>query len=64
MDMALFYIEKKTNEAGEYLIHSSACSSLPAEESMIYMGAYAQAPVKEATDRYKYVSTCPNCIPA
>jgi hypothetical protein len=62
--MALFYIERGTNEAGEHLIHSSTCSSLPAEETMIYMGSYAQAPVKEATDRYVTVSTCPNCLPA
>lgn len=62
--MALFYIEKERNEAGERMIHSSTCSSLPAEESMIYMGSYAQAPVKEATDRYVTVSTCPNCLSA
>jgi hypothetical protein len=26
-------------------------------------GAYAQAPVKEAMDRYVRVATCPNCLP-
>ena len=62
--MALFYIEKGTNEAGDHLIHSSTCACLPAEDSMIYMGSYAQAPVKEATDRYKTVSTCATCLPA
>lgn len=62
--MALFYIEKGTNDAGDHLIHSSTCTSLPAEEAMIYMGSYAKAPVKEATDRYVTVSTCPNCLPA
>ena len=62
--MALFYVEKGTNQAGEHLVHSSTCSSLPAEESMIYVGSYAQAPVKEVTDRYVRVATCPNCLPA
>ncbi len=62
--MALFYVEKGTNEAGEHLIHSSTCSSLPAEEVMHYVGAYAQAPVNEVMDRYVKVSTCPDCLPA
>ena len=62
--MALFYIEKATGDAGEHLIHSSICSSLPAEEAMIYIGSYAKAPVKEATDRYVNVRTCPTCLPA
>lgn len=62
--MALFYVEKNTNEAGEHLVHSSTCSSLPAEETMHYVGSYAQAPVKEVMDRYVKVSTCPNCSPA
>ena len=62
--MALFYVAKNTNEAGEHLVHSSNCSSLPAEETMHYVGSYAQAPVKEVMDRYVKVSTCPNCLPA
>lgn len=62
--MAEFYVEKKANEAGEHLVHSKTCSSLPAEKDMHYMGSYAQAPVKEAMDRYVKVSTCPNCLPA
>jgi len=61
--MALFYVEKGTNEAGDHLIHSSTCSCLPAEEAMHYVGAYAQAPVKEVMDRYVKVSTCQNCLP-
>lgn len=62
--MALFYVEKDINEAGEHLVHSATCSSLPTEEKIYYMGSYAQAPVKEATDRYVKVATCPNCLPA
>lgn len=64
--MAEFYVEKKPSETGEYLVHSSTCSSLPAEENMHYLGAYsnAQAPVNQAVDRYLKVSTCPNCLPA
>lgn len=61
--MALFYVEKGTNESGEHLIHSSSCSCLPKEEAMHYVGSYAQAPVKEVLDRYVNVSTCPNCLP-
>jgi hypothetical protein len=30
---------------------------------MHYVGAYAQAPVKEVMDRYVRVATCPNCLP-
>jgi hypothetical protein len=30
---------------------------------MHYVGAYAQAPVKEGMDRYVRVATCPNCLP-
>ena len=62
--MALFYVEKGTNKVGEHLIHSSTCSSLPAEETMYYVGAYAQPPVKEVMDRYVKVATCPNCVQA
>lgn len=62
--MALFYVEKGTNAAGEHLIHSSTCTSLPAEESMHYVGSYAGAPVREVTDRYVNVATCPNCVAA
>lgn len=45
--MALYYVEKGTNESGDHLNHSSTCSSLPAEETMHYVGAYAQPPVKK-----------------
>ena len=64
--MAEFYVEKKANESGEHLVHSSICSSLPAKESMHYLGARsnAQSPVNEALDRYTKVSTCPKCLPA
>lgn len=62
--MAEFYLEKKLTETGEHLIHKSTCPSLPAEETMHYMGAYAQAPVWEASIRYQQVSTCPECLPS
>lgn len=62
--MALFYVEKGTNEEGEHVIHSSTCSCLPAEDSMHYLGAYVQAPVWEAYIRYRKVSLCPKCITA
>jgi hypothetical protein len=64
--MAEFYVEKRENEVGEHLVHSSTCASLPAEETMHYLGAYsnAKAPVNEALDRYIKVSTCPKCLPA
>jgi len=62
--MTEFYVEKKATETGEHLVHSKTCSSLPAEGAMHYMGSYAQAPVKEAMDRYVKVSTCPKCLPA
>ncbi len=61
--MAEFYVEKKASETGEHLVHSSSCASLPSKETMHYMGAYAQAPVNEALDRYIKVSTCPKCLP-
>ncbi len=60
--MAEFYIEKNTTETGEHLVHSSICPSLPAKETMHYMGAYAQAPVWEAKIRYAQISTCPKCL--
>lgn len=64
--MALFYVEKKPSETGEHLVHSSTCSSLPAEESMHYLGAYsnAQSPVNQALDRYVNVAPCPKCLAA
>ncbi len=63
--MAEFYIEKQPNATGEHIVHSSTCSSLPATESMQYLGAYsnANAPVNRAVDRYSKVSTCPTCLP-
>lgn len=64
--MAEFYIEKNANEAGDHIVHSSKCSSLPATESMHYLGAFsnANAPVHKASNRYVKVSTCPKCLPA
>ena len=62
--MAQFYVEKKENESGEHLVHASTCECLPAEETMHYMGAYAQPPVWEAFLRYRKVAKCPNCLPA
>lgn len=62
--MAEFYVEKKENEAGAHLVHSKTCSSLPPEKTMHYLGAYsnAQAPIKEAFDRYVKVAVCPKCL--
>lgn len=64
--MAEFYIETKANETGEHRVHSSTCSSMPAKESMRYLGAFsnAQAPVYKASNRYLKVSTCPKCLAA
>jgi hypothetical protein len=64
--MAEFYVEKKANETGVHYVHSSTCASLPAVNTMHYLGAYsnAKSPVNEALDRYTNVSTCPNCISA
>lgn len=64
--MAEFYIEKKTNGAGEHVIHSSICASLPSGDGMQYLGAFsnAAAPVSKALNRYLKVSTCPDCLPA
>ena len=63
--MAEFYIEKKRNETGEHIVHSSTCSSLPATDSMEYLGAFsnAKAPVNKAVDRFSKVSTCSTCLP-
>jgi len=62
--MAEFYVEKKENESGAHLVHSKTCSSLPAEETMHYLGAYSNAlsPLHEANDRYVKVAVCPKCI--
>lgn len=62
--MAEFYVEKKANETGAHLVHSSTCAALPALDTMHYLGARsnAQSPVNEALDRYTSVATCPNCI--
>jgi len=64
--MAEFYVEKKANETGEHIVHSATCSSLPAIETMRYLGAYgnAKAPVNQAMDRYVKVSTCSKCLAA
>ena len=64
--MAEFYVEKKANESGAHLVHSKICACLPAEEAMHYLGAYSnpQAPVNEASDRYRLVTMCPDCLPA
>jgi hypothetical protein len=64
--MAEFYIEKTPNETGLHVVHSSTCASLPASESLQYLGAFsnANAPVNKAVDRYSKVSTCPSCLPA
>ena len=61
--MAEFYIEKKPNETGENIVHSSTCASLPAIETMQYLGAFSNtnAPVNKAVDRFSKVSACPHC---
>ncbi len=64
--MAEYYVEKSANEAGDHLVHSAKCSSLPAVEAMHYLGAYSSvtAPVNISLDRYVKVATCPDCLPA
>jgi len=64
--MAEFYIEKGAKETGERVVHSATCSSLPAKETLTYLGAYsnANAPVNKATDYFGKVTTCPDCIAA
>lgn len=64
--MAEFYIDKKTDAAGDHLVHLSTCASLPAKENLLYLGAYsnAKATLNMAMDRYRQVSTCPKCLPA
>jgi len=61
--MAEFYIEKKPNETGVHIVHSSVCAALPEKESVQYLGSFsnANAPVKRAVERYSKVATCPSC---
>lgn len=61
--MAEYLVERKATESGEHLIHKATCTSLPAKEAMDYLGSYAMVPEWEASNRYTYVSTCPNCLP-
>ena len=53
--MAEFYVDRKTDTAGDHLVHLSTCTSLPAAENQLYLGAYsnAGATVNMSMDRYR-----------
>lgn len=64
IDMYEYYVQKSANETGDHIVHSSGCSSLPANDNLLYLGVRSNtaAPLKEAADWYSKVSACPKCI--
>ncbi len=64
--MIEYYVEKTANETGEHVVHSSRCSSLPATETMRYLGPYSNinAPMNEASNWFSKACACTECISA
>ena len=63
--MAEFYVEKKANEAGVFLVHDAVCPSLPARDTMYYIGPRSnkEAPMKEAANQqFSPTMACPQCM--
>lgn len=64
--MAEFYVEKSANETGNHVVHNATCASLPAKDTLVYIGARSNvaAPLNEAALYQLSPSTpCPECIP-
>jgi hypothetical protein len=63
-DMFEFYAEKNANEMGEHIVHRETCPSLPAKESLHYIGVRSNttAPLNEAANWYSKSAPCPVCI--
>ena len=61
--MAEFYVEINAQENGVHVVHNASCSSLPAKESISYLGSIASctSALKKAAERFKQVDGCPQC---
>lgn len=64
--MAEFYVEKTISEQDTRIIHNSKCGSLPADESLMYIGSYASVEAAQniAGGYFPKVDCCPECTPA
>lgn len=62
--MAEFYVETIAQENGDHLVHNANCSSLPAKDSIKYLGAISNSgsALKKANEWYKVVIGCSLCI--
>lgn len=61
-----FYAEKDVNESGEHIVHRESCPSLPAKDTLHYLGVRSNtvSPLKEAANWYSKSAPCPDCMPS
>jgi hypothetical protein len=61
-----FYVNKTKTEETGHLVHKSTCSSLPATDSLMYIGSYAsgEAAFSIANGMLSPVAFCPACFQA
>jgi hypothetical protein len=66
IEMFEFYAEKDANEMGEHIVHRETCSSLPAKDTMHYIGVRSntEAPLNEAANWFSKSAPCPDCMPS
>ncbi|NMG32960.1 hypothetical protein GRF61_00660 [Azoarcus sp. TTM-91] len=60
-----FYVERRSNEKDEHLVHKGNCPSLPSEEKLQYIGVRGgnEAPLQEAAYFwYSSSAPCPVCM--
>lgn len=59
-----FYVEKDANESGVHIVHRETCSSLPAKDTLYYLGVRSNinAPLNEAANWFSTSAPCPDCI--
>ena len=59
-----FYVEHNANESGAHVVHMACCSSLPAKDTLYYLGVRSTtaAPLKEAANWFSKSAPCPECM--
>lgn len=59
-----FYVEKRSNENDEHLVHKHTCPALPGKDTLRWIGVRSNnaAPLKEAGDVFPQVIACPQCM--
>ena len=62
--MEEFYVVKKPDETGAYMVHRETCAELPTKDEIRLLGVRSNttSPLKEAANWFGKSTHCPKCI--